>query len=106
MDGTPCRAIRKAVELSLSDPWELAEHAGSDRIRGTIIGAHTFGKGAEAEAIAVRLDYPLVWQGRSYPTVVMASRHGHGLLEALSDHFDVECNYVGVAMTLNSKAKP
>lgn len=96
MDRTTTEKLGKAIALSLADPWELAEQTAADRIGATIVGIHAFEDGAESEAITVRLDQPLAWQGLSYPILLVAARHGQGLLKALSDDADLECNYVGV----------
>jgi hypothetical protein len=96
MERTTTEKLRRPVALSLADPWELAERTAADRIGATIVGIHAFKDGAESEAIAVRLDQPLAWQGLSYPVLLIAARHGQGLLEALSGDADLDCNYVGV----------
>jgi hypothetical protein len=86
----------RSIELLLSEPVELAQVPPADWLAGSIIGVHSFRGGADSEAIAIRLEHPLVWRGRSYPLVVVTSREGQGLLDGLPGHGGLECSFIGV----------
>jgi hypothetical protein len=57
-----------AVSMMVSDPWEFGSECGT----GPFLGAIT---DADADTAIIRLDHPISYGGRSFPTAMAKPRH-------------------------------
>ncbi len=84
------------IVVVVSEPWEMVDGSKSNRLWGTIAALRRFSESVDRESILVDLSAPVVWRSTAYPSLLIEARHGEGLIDAMSDRDDVECNFVGI----------
>ena len=86
-----------AVDVVVSDPWDLTSPEGSVRFPARVMKAATHALGASEERLLLRFREAVKWHGGSYRFFVARHRRGLGLEDDLLAGRPVECSLVAVS---------
>jgi hypothetical protein len=87
--------VNSIVDLSVSDPWEFGTECGEGPFRGRVVDV------AEG-ALAVRLEAPLQYRGKTLVAAIVRPRHGGESTEVLKQTRRLVANFLFLTRDVSS----
>lgn len=84
---TTTNLLNTTVVVTISDPWEFGTRCGVGPFPGRIVDQRS-------DAVAVKLDAPLLYDGRRLAAVIVRARHVSASLGGLGDGEEVVANFL------------
>lgn len=103
---TASRLEGRRVEAVVSDPWEFVTEHGSGPFGATVVRVGPNSWKSESEALLVRLDGPLAFQGVPCEYFVASPRHATATIASLGSGAEVSCGLTRVSAEAANSPDP
>lgn len=92
---TATQLLDMVVDLTVSDPWEFGTECGDGPFRGRVIDS-------SGDALAIRLEAPLRFQGMQLATVIVRPRHTGESMDVLVSARRLSANLLFLTSSVTS----